>query len=164
AADLGPLAAYMVSGHFSALLDRFSSHWKNDETLKSLVAGFLAEQRDQREQWLVSCQKTLGERGDRAAVDRAVGWLQMFDWMSLWLCCAERSDSEPFSAPDGTTLTFRPAGGPYEVEVAPWPFRAAALTLEVVGRSVPATRYANPSDLVTAAAEAKTLKWVLRPR
>jgi hypothetical protein len=161
AADLGPLAAYMVSGHFSALLERFPDRWKSEATLQSLATGFLDEQRAERAHWLTAYQKVSGQQGDRATAE-GVAWLQMFDAISLWLCCGERSQSEPFSMPDGASLTFRPVNGSYDLEVTPWPYREATLKLEVVGRSVPAMHYANPSDLVTAAAAAKTLKWVLK--
>ena len=162
AAQFGPLAAYMVSGHFSALLERFSGRWKSDGALIPLAENFLIEQRDERERWFGNWQRSAAQESSRGAADRAVGWLQLFDWMSLWLCCAERDASEVFQSPGGATITLRPVGGPYEIEVSPWPFREPALSMEAVGRSVAATRYANSSDLITAAAEPLTLQWSLR--
>jgi hypothetical protein len=162
-ADIGPLAAYMVSGHFAALLERFSARWTSDATLAALANDFLVEQHDERERWLAMWQKTSGGIATSAEADRAVGWLQMFDFVSLWLCCAERSEPEQFAPPVGPRLTMRPAHGVYDLEVSPWPFCRPALELEALGRSVPVARYANPSDLVTAPAEAVTLHWLLRP-
>jgi hypothetical protein len=161
-ADIGPLAAYMVSGHFSALLERFSDRWKTDATLTALANGFRTEQRVEREKWLTMWEKTSVNTATRAAADGAVARLQMFDWISLWLCCAERSQAEDFAPPDGPAFIIEPAGSSYELEVSPWPFCQSSLELEVLGRSVAVTHYANPSDLVTAPAEAVTLKWLLR--
>jgi hypothetical protein len=167
-AEVGPLAGYMVSGHFSALLERFSGRWKSDPTLTTLAQGFLGEERDERRKWLAMWQKVTAGGTARAgatqeAADRAVGWLQMFDAMSLWFCCAKRDQPERFAMPDGAEVTLRPVSGPYEIEVSPWPCRVAALELEAVGRSIRAQRYASPSDVVTAPAQGVTLRWFLRP-
>lgn len=163
AADLGPLAAYMVSGHFSALLERFSAPWKADPDLTALANHFLDQQRADREKRLAMWRKLAGETATREAADRAVAWLQMFDWISLWLCCEEHTEAQQFAPPAGPPLTLRPAGGPYDIEVSPWPYRVEFLEFEVVGRSIPAVRYAHPSDVATAAAEPATLKWRFRP-
>ncbi|HEV3344797.1 MAG TPA: DUF3891 family protein [Pirellulales bacterium] len=161
-AAVGPLAGYMVSGHFSALLERFSGRWKSDATLTTLAHGFLSEQRDERHTWLAIMAGS-ENRADQEGADRAVAWLQMFDAMSLWFCCAGRDQPERFATPDGGQVTMRPVSGPYEIEVSPWPCRAAALELEAVGRSIRAQRYASPSDVVTAPAQGVTLRWFLRP-
>ncbi|HVX14501.1 MAG TPA: DUF3891 family protein [Pirellulales bacterium] len=163
AEHFGPLAAYMVSGHFSALLERFSGRWKSDVALERLATGFIAEQANERERWLAAWQRSTPQATGRIAAADAVAWLQLFDAMSLWLCCAERSESEEFRSPCGTAFTFQPVAGPYEVAVSPWPFRELRLALEVVGRSIPAARYANASDLVTSPAEPVTLNWSLIP-
>ena len=155
AANLGSLAGYMVSGHFSALLERFSGRWKSDRTLTALAQSFLSEQRDERQKWLAHL--------DGEVADRAVGWLQMFDAISLWFCCAGRDQPERFATADGGLVTMRPARGPDEMELSPWPCRTATLELEVLGRSIAAERYAHPSDVVTAPAQPVTLRWFLRP-
>lgn len=161
AANIGPLAVYMVSGHFSALLERFNARWKASAPLERLAHDFLSEQSDERQHALAQWAK--GAAGaDDAAADRAVSWLQTFDALSLWLCVAERRESEEFHPPGGPELLLRPAGSASTIEVSPWPFRESVLELEVIGRSIAANRYANPSDLVTAPAEPITLKWSFR--
>jgi hypothetical protein len=162
AADIGPLAGYMVSGHFSALLERFSSRWSSNATLTKLANDFLAEQRNEREKWSSMWHKKAGRvAANRAMADRGVAWLQLFDWVSLWLCCAERYQAEQFASPDGSLLTMRPVSSPFDISVSPWPFCTPVLELEAIARSIPATRYANPSEVVAAPAEAATLKWTL---
>jgi hypothetical protein len=162
AASIGPLAVYMVSGHFSARLERFSSRWTGNAPLERLAHDFLSEQSGERQ--LALTQWAKGSAGDAdVAAHRAVGWLQTFDALSLWLCVAERRESEHFHPPDGLDLLLRPAEGAYTIEVSPWPFREPALELEVIGRSIAARRYANSSDLITAPAEPVTLRWSFRP-
>lgn len=163
AADLGPLAGYMVSGHFSTLLERFSHRWKSDANLTALADDFLSEQQCQREKWLAMRKKVAGGATDQIGTDAAVGWLQTFDFVSLWLCCGERDQAEQFAPPCGPPISIRPVNGPYDMVVSPWPFTVRRLELEVVGRSVPATQYASPSDLITASAEPANLKWTLTP-
>lgn len=163
AASIGPLATYMVSGHFSALLERFPARWKGDGVLEPLARRFLSEQSEERQFALAKWMKPVAETATPATAERAVAWLQLFDVMSLWLCVAERRESEVFHPPDGPDLTLRPAQGAYDIHVSPWPFRGLVLDLEVVGRLVAANHYANSSDLVTAPAEPITLKWSLRP-
>ncbi|HET6880029.1 MAG TPA: DUF3891 family protein [Pirellulales bacterium] len=163
AEQFGPLAAYMVSGHFSALLERFNSRWKSDSTLERLAQGFLQEQRSDRERFLDKWRHHDNQEEGQVAAERAVAWLQTFDALSLWLCCAERSEAETFHPPDTESVTFSPNGGPYALEVSPWPFGGQSLEVEAVGRSIIAQRYANSSDLVTSPAEPVTLRWSLRP-
>ncbi|HQU43574.1 MAG TPA: DUF3891 family protein [Pirellulales bacterium] len=164
AAGISPLAGYMVSGHFARLLERFSGRWKSDATATALANDFLAEQQAEREKWLTMWQKTAGDAADRAAADRAVSWLQMFDAMSLWLCCAERRGPQEFAPPGGPALTLQPTTGPYSISVSPWPFLAGELEVAALGRAIAVRPYADPSDVVTAAAQPVTLKWSLTPQ
>lgn len=157
-ADIGPLAAYMVSGHFSRLLERFSGRWKSDATLTSLATIFLREQHAERRKWLTMWQKTVGDSANEAAAEMAVSWMQLFDAVSLWLCCDERKEAQHFALPTGAAVIFQPSGEPYCISVTPWPFSTSKLELEAVGRAIPAQPHDNPSDLVTAAAEPVILK------
>ncbi|OYV92703.1 MAG: hypothetical protein B7Z73_04620 [Planctomycetia bacterium 21-64-5] len=158
------MAGSIVSGHFARLRERFSGRWKSDATATALANDFLAEQQAEREKWLTMWQKTAGDAADRAAADRAVSWLQMFDAMSLWLCCAERRGPQEFAPPGGPALTLQPTTGPYSISVSPWPFLAGELEVAALGRAIAVRPYADPSDVVTAAAQPVTLKWSLTPQ
>lgn len=158
ATKAGPLAGYMVSGHFSVLLRRGSERWKNHPVTAELADDFFRQQGERQTAWLAAAHV------DRASAERAVAWLQLFDAISLWLCCAERRASESFDTPTERSVAFRPEQvDAYDLRVSPWPFEPPRLELSVVGRAVPAVRYANPSDLATAAATPITLRWVLSP-
>ena len=157
ASKAGPLAGYMVSGHFSALL-RSSSRLKDQAVNAALADDFLRQQGEQQSAWLAASHI------DRASADRAVGWLQLFDAISLWLCCAEGHEAETFDTPTGQSLAFRPQqADAHDLRVLPWPFEPPRLELIAVGRALPAAKYANPSDLATAAATPVTLSWRLSP-
>lgn len=154
----GPLGGYMVGGHFSALLQRSSARGKERAVNTALADDFFRQQCEQQSAWLAAA------RVDRASADRAVGWLQLFDAISLWLCCAERHEPETFDTPRGQLLTLTPQhADAYDVRVGPWPFGSSGVELTAVGRALPVLKYANPSDLATAAATPVTLRWQLSP-
>lgn len=163
AEKIGPLAAYMVSGHFSALLRRFSSRWHSDPASAALARGFLDQQTERQAHWLdlrFAGRASDARRGD---AERAVAWLQMFDALSLWFCCAARSEPEIADPPGGPKLTLQPTKDPYHITVLPWPFVEPRVELTAVGRAIAIAHYANPSDLATAAAQPVTLRWELVP-
>lgn len=154
----GPLAGYMVSGHFSALLRRSAARWKNQPVNATLADDFFCQQGEQQSAWLAAA------RIDRSSAERAVVWLQLFDAISLWLCCAERREPESFETPVQRSVAFQPGSADaYSLRVSSWPFEPPRLELTAVGRAVPAVKYANPSEVATAAATPITLRWVLSP-
>ncbi|HEX7448673.1 MAG TPA: DUF3891 family protein [Pirellulales bacterium] len=163
AEKVGPLPGYMVSGHFCALLRRFASRWQSDEAAATLAQGFLDQQAERQAHWLDLRSGGRDREACRAEADRALAWLQMFDALSLWFCCAPRSVPETVEPPGGPALTFRPMASAYQVEVSPWPFVDSRLELSAVGRAIAVAHYANPSDLATAAAQPVTLRWELAP-
>lgn len=160
---ISPLAAYMVSGHFSALLRRFSSRWKADVTASALADKFLDQEAERQAHWIEL--RSAGRDRDvyHAQAERALASLQMFDALSLWFCCAPRAEPETVEPPGGPMVVFRPAASAYRIEVSPWPFVASRLELSAVGRAIGIAQYANPSDLATAAAKPVTLRWELVP-
>ncbi len=163
AEKIGPLPAYMVSGHFSALLRRFSSRWQSDAAASTLAQGFLDQQAERQAHWLDLRCAGRDREACRGEADRAVAWLQMFDALSLWFCCAARSEPETVEPPGGPTLTLRPTASACQLVVSPWPFAVSRLELTAVGRAIAVAHYANPSDLATAAAEPVVLRWELTP-
>lgn len=163
AETIGPLPAYMVSGHFSALVRRFSSRWHSDPASAALAHGFLDQQTQRQTHWLDLSSGGRDRDAHRATFDRAVAWLQTFDALSLWFCCAARSEPEKVEPPGGPALTLRPAASAYQIEVSPWPFVESRVELTAVGRAIAVAHYASPSDLATAAAQPVTLRWELAP-
>ncbi len=82
AEEIGPLAAWMVSGHFMRLLEH-SEHARFD----SLAQSWLAEVRPRRDVWFAKWQAIEPELRDAAVADEALEWLWAFDEASLWFCC-----------------------------------------------------------------------------
>ncbi|HUY92506.1 MAG TPA: DUF3891 family protein [Pirellulales bacterium] len=156
----GDLAGHVVSAHFCSLLQRFSSNWRNDPAKAAIAGEFLACQQG----YQAECLKTWSRRANvsdaPAIAGAALKVLQVFDALSLWLCCSEHPLPETFELPGGSATTIRSVA-PSEAEISPWPFAMPRLEIEVAGRSVPAIRYRSRADLAVSPATQAKLKWVL---
>jgi hypothetical protein len=167
AADaFGSWAAWCVSAHFTTLQRRFA---KADEppARRALADEFLAEQDASQARWLADwihgprpARQAIAR--NRAAADRALAYLQLFDALSLWLCCAPRGEPLAIDVPQGPPVTFTPTPEGW-ITIAPWPFRVPELPLSTTGREVRATRYADAADLAAAPARAERLDWRFVP-
>jgi len=172
AEEIGPLAAWMVSGHFMRLLEH-SEHAQ----FEPLTQSWLAEIRPRREVWFAKWQAIDPEARDVIVADEALQWLWAFDEASLWFCCRcpvggeSRSDGGvPYVAGRGTPVELEllgrgdSASGQAARGVAtasPWRFDADLIDFEVAAQVAPATRYADAQQLL-AACEPHPLKLFFR--
>lgn len=162
ASRFGALAGYVVSSHFCCLLRRFSSRWQGVEAKSAMAREFLDSQERQQARWSDVWRKQAGGDAPEAALAKALRFLQMFDSLSLWLCCSETPEPETFESPDGPAIAVRlVAVG--EAVVQPWPFEPESLKLSAIGRAIPAARYDSPAALATAPTQPAALPWELRP-
>jgi hypothetical protein len=163
AATVGYLAGYVVSGHFATLLRRFSGRWvQGSGDQRQLAEEFLGEQDRLQAEWLAAWQSQNPISNTHTAAQQALAYLQFFDTLSLWLCCAERAEPAIFIPPGGPELTLTPRDA-QTIELSPWPFGIAELDLEVPGRSLPARRYADTAALAAVSWQAISVTWNLRP-
>ncbi|HWA99126.1 MAG TPA: DUF3891 family protein [Pirellulales bacterium] len=166
AAAIGPLAAWVVSGHFTALLRRTNA-WQPTSAAASAEADtFLGRQDAQRAHWLAEWQTADPLRHTVAAAERALEFLQFFDALSLWLCCGRQRDYRS-AAPGGPALEGRQATDPQRsldltVRIQPWPLKVSHLRLETRARSVAAQGYAHAEALAQSASELLGLCWQLQ--
>ncbi len=180
ARTFGPLAGFIVAGHFYNLLS------ESDHAHEPAAIGWLAAKRKVRTTWLDEWV-----RADPAhTLDdarRAQHQLQIADLFSLWLCC-----DAPLAGDDGGMLEqspmkvraeklfgqfhFTAAGfgrrhatpeNPLEVlawviAVEPYPFGTSPLSLSLRAEAAPVARYASWPEL-TAASRPMELRWRLIP-
>jgi len=160
---IGPASAVIVGGHFRSLLEKtmLKHEARHDWPLdfEHLAEEFVAEQDAHRAEYLRGCVADRRSNAE-AGVDRGLHLLQLFDFASLWLCCAERSEPQTMTGPDGEDYVFTPHDAE-NVVVEPWPFRPAELELSVVGHRVAAMNYASDQALATAPAAEIGLRWRL---
>jgi hypothetical protein len=156
-AALGPLAALTVAGHFCTLLRRFRAK------TEARTQGFLEDYDARCDRWLVAWKsRNPGEHSPQDA-RRAVAWLQYFDAMSLWFCCAPAAKAHESLTPTGTAVCYRPAESG-TVSVDPWPFADIEIQLTASGDWVPAARYEDAASLEAAPHRSHDLHWRLIPR
>jgi hypothetical protein len=163
--EVGPLAAYAASGHFSAMLEHHrDQHTAPDERVA--VNQFLLAETRRR----ARCEQAwVAAHGKDAASELplAVHYLQAFDAISLWFCCADRNEPMTLAVPagDGAKVTFSP--DPSEkgkIEVFPWPLSVPDAQLSAEADVVPATKYKDRAALQAARSERTLLSWELTPK
>ncbi len=171
AAEVGPLAAWVVSGHFAALLE--TSQSDHD---RAASAKWLAKTADQRVAWLAEWQALNPTLHTTQLAEEALVWLQTFDVMSLWICSVCPFGGEEVSQwPEGyhigpdKLLDTRIAADPKAdisecgvVTVDPWRFDVPELAIELAAHVVPVRQYQNARELL-AAYKPLQLRWRLTP-
>lgn len=169
--EIGPLAAWMVSGHFMRLLEH-SEHARFDSTAQA----WLAEVAPRRDAWFAKWRSYDPDARDAAVADEALEWLWAFDEVSLWFCCRcpvggeARRDAAGVSASGrGTPVALNLSGEGARVisepdrgvaHAAPWRFDVESIELEANALLVPARRYDTPQQLL-AAGTPHLLRWRL---
>lgn len=160
-ARIGALAAYVVSGHFSYLLEQ-SSAWTAENSDGVMVRKWHDEFADARQEWLADWIGLDRSRHTRRLAESAVRVLQVFDAASLWFCCSGPSAPYSIEAEPDQIVVFAPDGEGH-VHVRPWQFVSPALTIEVSGESLPVQRFADSACLARAGKLPARLRWALGP-
>ncbi len=165
AARHSPLAAYVVSGHFSALLEhsKLIEQPANEEAARAFLADEAKRRSYALQQWL---RDDPVEPGVPARTPEAADWalacLQFFDRLSLWLCCGESANAATIPTPGDGELRLNPVT-PYEIEVEPWTWEVPQMRLSVAGRWIAARTYRDAADVLSAREGEHRLTWTLRP-
>jgi hypothetical protein len=151
--EVGPLEGYAVAGHFCALARRVAA-WKSSDPRWPAVNDFLAH----NDRLMNQARQHFPEE----VASHAVTWLQFFDALSLWLCCAPATEPDRAEPPGGPELTLSPLAAE-AIRIAPWPFTVPAVNLEVPARAVPAHPYRDRAELASAAAHTVRIRWDFLP-
>lgn len=173
----GPLAGWVVAGHFLRLAEP-----ADGEDDLAEVAQWRAHTAAAREPWLQTWLAEERDQRSRFVADRAVQWLQLFDVLSLWLCCDSPTGlntpqqeelhwatvgrllpvKTEFLAPGASASAHAadPARFPATavVSIRPWRFRASEFLADVDCYVAPAMRYNEAAELL-AARERQRLQW-----
>ena len=99
------------------------------------------EHRHQK-QWAAEISRDRGTAEAQELIEAGFRWVQLFDVLSLWLCCRDRARTEAFELPARGTVHFTPLkSGEFAVE--PFPFTVNELTLEVFAKRVGKKEFPN---------------------
>ncbi|MGD9646417.1 MAG: DUF3891 family protein [Pirellulales bacterium] len=171
----GPLGGWLVASHFAVLLRRGRDAHPHPAGYVELADAWLADNDSRRARWLAEWQQLDQAHNTAALADRGLAQLQMFDALSLWLCCAWRDAPKRIATPEGPELTLTPvaaaAGAPSNladaqqqtIAVRPWPFAVSEVAIKAAGQSVPVGFYTDPSELAAAASQVVRLDWIMKP-
>ena len=160
-----PLGGLWVSRHFCWLAEQARPSRQEHREELAALDQFLDEQARQQAAWIdEAVREFAGEHLDRL-LNAGFRYVQFFDRVSLWLCCAERTEPEEIELPSGQPIRFIPESAT-EIAVEPYPLSVESLELIVPARRVPARRYTDDADLHQTLQNAPTeqLRWTLRPR
>lgn len=158
---IGPLPAWVVSAHFSALLQGAGGGGPAAGS-KTLAGEWIDQQRSDRDAWMHAWLQAEPARTKEAA-EYGLRALQFFDAVSLWFCCGCPAEGEPptadggessFTFADGRRFQFSfPPARPKTserglVSIQPWPLDVEELHLSVDCHQAPRGQYATADDLL----------------
>ena len=158
------LGGIWVSKHFTYLAERALKHHPPESSEHRAFAEFLEQEHRHQKQWSAEISRDRGTAEARELIEAGFRWVQLFDVLSLWLCCRDRSETEAFDLPGGGTVHFTPLkSGEFAVE--PFPFNVKELTLEVFGKRVGKKEFPNREAFQSAFDQAsrERLNWKLVP-
>ncbi len=162
---IGPLAAWIVAGHFLRLAKHSDAMQTNPQ-----IAAWREQSAARRAVWLDAWQSADPVLHTRALAGEALQWLWTFDEVSLWLCCtcsraghAIPCAPEPFCAGRGTPIEMELLAVGVELATAvPWRLAVREIKVAAAGQVVPAAPFGSPAELLASAAPRK-LRWLLIP-
>lgn len=158
-ADQTAFGGLWVSRHFCHLAEHALETRDTAEDLDALKA-FLFQQASIQEQWREKLAATTGDFS--SCEERGYLWLQNFDRISLWLCCAERTESWNVVLPSGCEATFLPLESG-EIVVDPFPFDGP-VTLTVEAASLARQKFQDEEQLSLGQLPRHTIEWRLIPK
>lgn len=162
-AEFGPFAAWVVAGHFLALLNN------TDKQLTEVSRKWRSEFESRSAKWLADWQAANPAEHTEQLAGEGLVWLQLFDVMSLWLCSVCPGDGEgvttepeSYHIGQGERLetTFSYASGHPRIE--PWRFDSSSVACEAEGWVVPIQKYASTKELLDHRTP-HTVRWHLHP-
>lgn len=165
-----PLGALWVSQHFCWLAEKArNTRSENEEDLKA-IERFLDEQSALQIDWEEEEREQavelvfMGPNRFDSLIETGFRYVQFFDALSLWFCCAPLTEPFETQLPDGGNSRWSPstaANGTVEIAVDPYPLSVDRLELTVSCRVVPARTYTDDADLQNALQTAphRSLSW-----
>ncbi len=164
-----PLGGTWVSRHFCWLAEQALQHRDPEAEDLTPAEEFLLKMKTRQEAWQSELPREFAGYDLPRVLDTGFRYVQFFDRISLWLCCADRDEPQSFGLPGGREFEFRPvashhASGEHRLTVAPWPFNTEELLLAVPVRRIPAKALESDQALgdAIAAGSVESVTWRLQ--
>ncbi|PHR97439.1 MAG: hypothetical protein COA78_27610 [Blastopirellula sp.] len=153
--NLGPLAQYLVASHFYLLREQSESADSPEGR------AFLMETNLKRNPWLNEWLAS-SEENTLEVAEMALKQLRFFDWISLWFCMAERTESYTFQeTPSGTPLVITPLSETlYQAD--PWPWTNNEIEFQIPAWQIPDKKYPSKREMNQEPGIEIMLSWKLK--
>lgn len=156
AGRISPFAQYLIAEHFMLL--RQHSHASDTEAAKIFLHKYEELCSTWRDNW-ESRHPCCSEQEEKLAVHQ----LQFFDWLSIWLCIAERTEPHTFEeTPGQIPLKVQPQPGDV-FRTNPWPWTVEQLHVSVSGYLIPDRDYRDSEDVKNEMTDLRRIDWQFLP-
>ena len=155
-------AGMWVSRHFTWLAER-ARESRRDVRDQDAIERFLCAQAELQSAWMASLSSQVRDAMELEILcETGFRRLQFFDALSLWLCCATRTEPHILEAGNQPSLGLRPETSE-RIGLEPYPLKVPELALETPARSIEAQRLESDGALqwTLQSAETATLRWTL---
>jgi hypothetical protein len=156
-----PLGGIWVSRHFCYLAEKARESRSDNIDDVAAIEQFLKEQAELQREWTDESVRDFASDELQRLIETGFRYVQFFDRISLWLCCAARTKAAAMNLPGGDSfqLTPRKDGS---IAIEPYPLNVAPLELLVDTRRVPANHYDRDGlQQAIDSATVERLNWTL---
>lgn len=158
--DIGPLNGIWVSKHFCWLAEQARESRSDEPDDLQAIEMFLDAQEQLQHRWKATVV--------HESIDGGFHAVQFFDRLSLWLCCATRTEPLEIDCPGFGSIRLTPSTD-NRIVIAPDPLSADGsrsekpLELSVTARRLPARRYNDDAELqaILQSAPSGRIAWML---
>ncbi|MBT4863827.1 MAG: DUF3891 family protein [Planctomycetaceae bacterium] len=156
-----PLGGIWVSRHFCYLAEKARESRSDNIDDVAAIEQFLEEQAELQREWTDDSVRDFAGDELQRLIETGFRYVQFFDRISLWLCCAERTEAVDMKLPGGDSFQLIPRKDG-SIAIEPYPLNVAALELTVDTRRMSARQY-DCDDLQQAigSATVEQLRWTL---
>jgi len=157
-----PFGDVWVSRHFCHLAQAARESRQDRAADVAAIDRFLAEQQALQANAARKGESLRGNESFEQLADEGYRWVQLFDHLSLYLCCAPRTKALALSIDDRCSIRCVPQGA-WSIGIEPYPLSVERLELSVAARRIPARKLRGDDELLRAlaAAPVEELRWTV---
>jgi hypothetical protein len=156
-----PLGGIWVSRHFCYLAEKALENRGDNIDDVAAIEQFLKGQAELQREWTDESVRAFAGDELQRLIETGFRYVQFFDRISLWLCCAERTEAVDIKLPGGDSFQWTPQKDG-NIAIEPYPFNVAALELTVNTRHLPASQYDRDGlRQAIEAAPVEHLRWTI---
>lgn len=158
-----PWAGLWVGRHFQYLAERSEESREPGSEERRRLKSFLEREERRRLEWRRQLRRHVETAELNRREETGYRFVQFFDRISLWICCAKRTARLMLQTPADETVAFTPQGdGGFEFATPA--ISVPSLTVSLQARRIPASRLGSDEELRDALGRAtvETLEFVIR--